>query len=228
MNNHFKKMKRMEEEMNKFEQDIGINNNVNDDDKTKNCFKKIKIQGHHFQQSPLNIALSKEINSLLQNQSSSTLISKTKTKALIGKSELNSKAHIAIAAAGCASSSSKIYGTKQKQFYRKAAGKVWYDPTLEQWSNDDFRLFVGNLGREVNDRMLSMPFMQYPSFVKAHVVKNRETSMSRGCYGFVSFGNSVDYLRAIKELHGKYVGSRPMKIEKSNWKKRNTDIVLHT
>jgi len=67
---------------------------------------------------------------------------------------------------------------------------------------DDFRLFVGNLGREVNDRMLSMPFIQYPSFVKAHVVKNRETSMSRGCYGFVSFGNSVDYLRAIKELHG--------------------------
>lgn len=67
---------------------------------------------------------------------------------------------------------------------------------------DDFRLFVGNLGREVNDRMLSMPFMQYPSFVKAHVVKNRETSMSRGCYGFVSFRNSVDYLRAIKELHG--------------------------
>lgn len=61
---------------------------------------------------------------------------------------------------------------------------------------------MGNLGREVNDRMLSMPFMQYPSFVKAHVVKNRETSMSRGCYGFVSFGNSVDYLRAIKELHG--------------------------
>jgi len=56
---------------------------------------------------------------------------------LIGKNELNSKAHIAIAAAGCASSSSKIYGTKQKKFYRKAAGKVWYDPTLEQWSNGE-------------------------------------------------------------------------------------------
>lgn len=65
------------------------------------------------------------------------ILFRTKTKALIGKSELNSKAHIAIAAAGCASSSSKIYGTKQKQFYRKAAGKVWYDPTLEQWSNGE-------------------------------------------------------------------------------------------
>jgi len=56
---------------------------------------------------------------------------------LIDKSELNSKAHIAIAAAGCASSSSKIFSTKQKQFYRRAAGKVWYDPTLEQWSNGE-------------------------------------------------------------------------------------------
>lgn len=72
---------------------------------------------------------------------------------------------------------------------------------------DDFRLFVGNLGREVTDNMLAVPFMQYPSFIKARVVKNRETSMSRGCYGFVSYGNSVDYLRAIKELHGMYLYS---------------------
>lgn len=67
---------------------------------------------------------------------------------------------------------------------------------------DDFRLFVGNLGREVSNHMLSMVFMQYASFIKARVVKNRETRMSRGCYGFVSFGNSADYLRAIKELNG--------------------------
>lgn len=44
--------------------------------------------------------------------------------------------------------------------------------------------------------------MQYSSFIKARVVKNRDTRMSRGCYGFVSFGNSVDYFKAIKELNG--------------------------
>lgn len=64
---------------------------------------------------------------------------------MIGKNELINKAHIAIAAAGCASSSSKIYGTKQKQFYRKAAGKVWYDPTLEQWPNGEHNLFYSIL-----------------------------------------------------------------------------------
>lgn len=46
----------------------------NDDNKTKNYLKKIKIQSH--QRSPLAITLSKETNSLLQNQSTSTLISK--------------------------------------------------------------------------------------------------------------------------------------------------------
>lgn len=66
----------------------------------------------------------------------------------------------------------------------------------------DFRLFVGNLGREINDHTLSVPFMQYPSFIKARVIKNRQTSMSRGCYGFVSFADSADYLRAVKELNG--------------------------
>lgn len=69
----------------------------------------------------------------------------------------------------------------------------------------DFRLFIGNLGKEVNDHMLSVPFMQYPSFIKARVVKNRETSMSRGCYGFVSFRDSADYLQAMKELHGNII-----------------------
>lgn len=61
----------------RFEQDIGININVNDDHKTKNRFKKMKMHGHNFKRSYSDIALFKEIDSLLlQNQSASTLISK--------------------------------------------------------------------------------------------------------------------------------------------------------
>ncbi|VVC43699.1 RNA recognition motif domain [Cinara cedri] len=218
----------MDEEMDKFEQDIGMIGLSNNDDNSSN---EIKLHGYNLHKSSLDV-VSKEIDSLLQNrhQRTSTFISKIKTKYLVNKStEVLNKVHVAIAAAGCASSSSKIIiplcnnNTREKQFYRKGGGKVWYDPTMKQWPNHDFRLFVGNLGREVNDHSLSVPFMQYSSFIKAHVVKNRRTSMSRGCYGFVSFGNSADYLRAIKELNGKYVGSRPMKIEKSNWKKRCLD-----
>lgn len=61
----------------RFEQDIGINNYVNDDNKTKNRFKKMKIHGQNNSKRSLSdIALSKKTNSLLQNQSASTLISK--------------------------------------------------------------------------------------------------------------------------------------------------------
>lgn len=58
--------------------------------------------------------------------------------------EASHRAYAAIAAAGCTSSSSnkptiacndKDTKEKQKQFYRKGGGKVWYDPTMKQWSN---------------------------------------------------------------------------------------------
>jgi len=77
-----------------------------------------------------------------------------------------------------------------------------YSQNVRTARTDDYRVFVGNLGREVTDHMLCAAFVQYSSFIKAHVVKNRETRMTRGCYGFVSFGNSADYLRAIKDLNG--------------------------
>ena len=41
----------------------------------------------------------------------------------------------------------------------------------------------------------------------------------------MSFKDPADFTRAIKELNGKYVGSRPIKLSKSNWKDRNVDIV---
>lgn len=64
------------------------------------------------------------------------LLSRINSKYSINiKNQSNVKAHAAILAAGCASSSPKIHEAKQKQFFRKAGGKVWYDPTMEQWSN---------------------------------------------------------------------------------------------
>ena len=32
---------------------------------------------------------------------------------------------------------------------REAAGQRWVDPTLLEWPENDFRIFVGNLGNEV-------------------------------------------------------------------------------
>lgn len=41
---------------------------------------------------------------------------------------------------------------------------IWEDPTLEDWPENDFRLFVGNLGNEVSDELLANSFKKYKSF----------------------------------------------------------------
>ena len=78
-------------------------------------------------------------------------------------------------------------------------------------------MFVGDLGNDCTDAMLSDSFRSYESFQRAHVVKDRRTGYSKG-YGFVSFSNPADFTRALHEMNGKYCGSRPMKLRRSKWK----------
>ncbi|THU69436.1 hypothetical protein C4D60_Mb08t14400 [Musa balbisiana] len=109
--------------------------------------------------------------------------------------------------------------TKKKAIPRKAAGKSWEDPMLADWPENDFRLFCGDLGNEVNDDILSKAFSKYPSFNMARVVRDKWTGKTKG-YGFVSFANASDLTAAMKEMNGKYVGNRPIKLRKSTWKDR--------
>ncbi|KAG0201732.1 RNA-binding protein 42 [Mortierella sp. GBA30] len=107
---------------------------------------------------------------------------------------------------------------------RKAAGQTWEDPTLLEFDENDFRLFAGDLGNEVTDELLTKTFSKYPSFLKAKVVRDKRTQKSKG-YGFISFAEPDDFARAWKEMNGKYVGNRPIKLRKSQWKDRNVEIV---
>ncbi|KAJ9682482.1 hypothetical protein PVL29_018408 [Vitis rotundifolia] len=109
--------------------------------------------------------------------------------------------------------------TKKKAIPRKAAGQSWEDPTLAEWPENDYRLFCGDLGNEVNDDVLSKAFSRFPSFNMAKVVRDKRTGKTRG-YGFVSFSNPLDLAAALKEMNGKYVGNRPIKLRKSNWRER--------
>uniref|UniRef100_A0A6I8P847 RNA-binding protein 42 n=1 Tax=Ornithorhynchus anatinus TaxID=9258 RepID=A0A6I8P847_ORNAN len=113
---------------------------------------------------------------------------------------------------------------KLKRCIRTAAGSSWEDPSLLEWDADDFRIFCGDLGNEVNDDILARAFSRFPSFLKAKVVRDKRTGKTKG-YGFVSFKDPNDYVRAMREMNGKYVGSRPIKLRKSMWKDRNLDIV---
>lgn len=113
---------------------------------------------------------------------------------------------------------------KVKKCIRTAAGTSWEDQSLLEWDPDDFRIFCGDLGNEVNDDILARAFSRYPSFLKAKVVRDKRTGKTKG-YGFVSFKDPNDYVRAMREMNGKYVGSRPIKLRKSMWKDRNIEVV---
>ena len=108
-----------------------------------------------------------------------------------------------------------------KAFKRRCGGQTWVDPTLAEWPENDFRIFVGNLGAEASDGLLAKVFGKYASFQKAKVVRDMKSKKSKG-FGFVSFGDSADMARALREVHGKYIGNRPCKLKKSNWEERNT------
>ncbi|KEP64843.1 UNVERIFIED_CONTAM: RNA recognition motif-containing protein [Hammondia hammondi] len=105
---------------------------------------------------------------------------------------------------------------------RKGAGKIWSDPTLDEWPENDFRVFCGDLGNEVTDEVLTNAFRKYRSFAKARVVRDKRTGKTRG-YGFVSFSDPNDMLKALKEMNFKYVGNRPIRVLRSKWKDREID-----
>uniref|UniRef100_A0A6T6BX83 RRM domain-containing protein n=1 Tax=Compsopogon caeruleus TaxID=31354 RepID=A0A6T6BX83_9RHOD len=102
---------------------------------------------------------------------------------------------------------------------RTAAGTVWIDPTMEAWPENDFRIFVGDLGGDTTDETLRMAFERFPSYNMSRVVYDKRTKKCKG-FGFVSFGKGEDMIHAMKEMNGKYIGSRPCKLRKSNWKER--------
>lgn len=111
---------------------------------------------------------------------------------------------------------------KKKIHLRKAAGHIWSDPTLDEWTENDHRVFCGDLGNEVTDEVLSSAFRKYKSFDRARVVRDKRTGKTKG-YGFVSFTDPNDMLKAIKEMNYKYVGNRPIRVLRSKWKEREID-----
>lgn len=111
---------------------------------------------------------------------------------------------------------------EKKVHLRKGAGRIWSDPTLDEWPENDFRVFCGDLGNEVTDEVLANAFRKYKSFEKARVVRDKRTGKTKG-YGFASFSDPNDMLKALKEMNFKYVGNRPIRVLRSKWKDREID-----
>lgn len=101
---------------------------------------------------------------------------------------------------------------------------------------EHFRLFIGDLDPALSDDLFTAAFAnaRYPSFVKAKIIRDKYTNKGKG-FGFVSYSDPQDFLKAWKEIDGAschslrimqletdsvasvgtYVGTRPVKISKA-------------
>jgi hypothetical protein len=109
----------------------------------------------------------------------------------------------------------------KKPHIRQAAGKTWEDQKLADWPDNDFRLFVGNLGNEVSDEMLLEHFQKYTSTQRAAII--REPSGKSKGYGFVSFSDPLQFAKALREMEQTWLGARPIRVKRSNWKEREVN-----
>lgn len=112
----------------------------------------------------------------------------------------------------------------QPTVVRQGGGQTWSDSTLLEWDPSHFRLFVGNLAGEVTDDSLLKAFSKYPSVQKARVIRDKRTTKSRG-YGFVAFSDGDEYFKAAREMNGKYIGSHPVLLKRSNTEIK--PVVMH-
>jgi hypothetical protein len=116
-------------------------------------------------------------------------------------------------------------GSKKRKFERYSAGRVWTDASLEDWPENDYRIFVGDLGIDATDEMLGALFTKYPSYQMCRVVRDKRTGKNKG-FGFVSFLNPFDCITALREMNGKYCGTRPMKLKKSDTDSKDKGVAM--
>ena len=80
-----------------------------------------------------------------------------------------------------------------------------------QDDSTDYTVFVGDLAADVTDVMLQDAFRTHYSSVKgAKVITDHITNRSKG-YGFVRFGDEGEQQRAMTEMNGVVLSTRPMR-----------------
>ena len=109
----------------------------------------------------------------------------------------------AATAATAAGEEEKVVKKIGKPVFRHAGGDRWEDKSLGEWPENDYRIFVGDLGMEVNDDMLTKAFAKYPTFQKAKVIKDKSSGKSKG-FGFVSLMEPGDYAKVRRRSGGKW------------------------
>ncbi|MBN1495964.1 MAG: RNA-binding protein [Spirochaetes bacterium] len=73
------------------------------------------------------------------------------------------------------------------------------------------KIYVGNLPYSVNDADLEKMFSQFGSVTESKIITDRDTGRSKG-FGFIEMPNQTEGEEAIKQLDGKDMDGRNIKV----------------
>jgi RNA recognition motif-containing protein len=76
------------------------------------------------------------------------------------------------------------------------------------------KLYVGNLGYDVNDADLSQLFSQHGQVESANVIMDKMTGRSKG-FGFVEMSSELEAQAAIAALNGKDYSGRALTVNEA-------------
>ena len=76
------------------------------------------------------------------------------------------------------------------------------------------KLYVGNLSFDTTDQTLQDTFSTYGEVTSATVIKDRDTSRSKG-FGFVEFAQDADAQKAKGAMDGKELDGRSLRVDEA-------------
>jgi RNA recognition motif-containing protein len=76
------------------------------------------------------------------------------------------------------------------------------------------KLYVGNLGYDVNDAALSLLFSEHGTVGSATVIMDKMTNRSKG-FGFVEMGSDAEAQAAIQGLHDQEINGRRLTVNEA-------------
>ena len=77
------------------------------------------------------------------------------------------------------------------------------------------KLFVGNISWNLDDEGLRGHFAAFGNIEECRIITDRETGRSRG-FGFITFTEKEDAMKAIEEMNGLQVDGRDLKVNEAN------------
>jgi len=76
------------------------------------------------------------------------------------------------------------------------------------------KLYVGNMGYDVENSTLEQLFAPHGTVQSAQVIADRDTGRSKG-FGFVEMGSDAEAQAAIAALNGQDHGGRPLTVNEA-------------